>query len=507
MMITIDLQGVNMYIKRIEMENIRCFSDTTEIYLSPGLNYFVGENNAGKSSIMFALDYLRNGTSDSNKIYSNNTESSKVIVDIAGDDLEETLETGDFSQLNKYLHEASYTNSEDTKFKILRARRQSHEETIQQGKRDITITSRKIAFWNPETEQFENPTGIDAKFKALLDLNFIYADDAPDTHVDMGSSKTLGKLISNAITDIHSKNPWIKFAEAHQALFENKGEGTVQNALSEISDDLSQILTTQYGDAQTRFSFEIPEPVSLLKSGHVMISRGRNGEDETIIENKGTGLQRAFMLALLQVYSARLGQKGLSDDRRMIFGLDEPETWLHPKAQLNLAEAIRKISNTQQVFLITHSPYMLQGYNPKDSCMLVVKHNSDSQRIQTHEDLNTCRLPYVSWNAINYYAFGIPSIEFMDELYGHFQTLCLQKSHAGEKEIVDHLQQLGANSSLQWNDNRKPGISRNIPISVYVRNSVHHPENNLNKRYTNEQLSLAIQELESAIHTWISKKK
>ena len=95
MMITIDLQGVNMYIKRIEMENIRCFSDTTEIYLSPGLNYFVGENNAGKSSIMFALDYLRNGTSDSNKIYSNNTESSKVIVDIAGDDLEETLETGD----------------------------------------------------------------------------------------------------------------------------------------------------------------------------------------------------------------------------------------------------------------------------------------------------------------------------------------------------------------------------------------------------------------------------
>lgn len=48
-----------MYIKRIELENIRCFSGKEEIFLSPGLNYLVGENNSGKSSILHALEALQ----------------------------------------------------------------------------------------------------------------------------------------------------------------------------------------------------------------------------------------------------------------------------------------------------------------------------------------------------------------------------------------------------------------------------------------------------------------
>ena len=44
-----------MYIKRIKMHNIRGLRGTTTVDLSPGLNYLVGENNVGKSTILFAI--------------------------------------------------------------------------------------------------------------------------------------------------------------------------------------------------------------------------------------------------------------------------------------------------------------------------------------------------------------------------------------------------------------------------------------------------------------------
>ncbi|GAA1420650.1 ATP-dependent nuclease [Corynebacterium durum] len=493
-----------MYIKRIKMHNIRGLRGTTTVDLSPGLNYLVGENNVGKSTILFAIEYLRNGTNNNEQIYTTNSNESQVIVDLSGDDLEEMLGNEDFNKLQDFLW-CDQQSKDLSKSKILRVRRQSNQETVQQGKKKVNIDAKKITFWNPKSSQFEAITGIDTKFKSLLDLNFIYADDAPEAHVNMGTSKTLGKLISAAISDIDKCKPWLNFTEAHKALFTQQGEGTVQNALQELSTEISEVITEQYGKATARFNFEVPDPTSLLKSGQVLLSSNINNEGETPLENKGTGLQRAFMLALLQVFGQKSQKRGSSGYQKMIFGLDEPETWLHPRAQLSLAKAIRGIADNQQVLLITHSPYMIQGFEENDSyTMLVMKNESGTPKIKTHDELNTCQLPYVSWNAINYYAFMIPSIEFMDELYGHFQNLCLQKDSAREKDIVTKLEELGISSSLQWYNNRDNKYY-NVPNVVYVRNSVHHPENTKNPRYNNQQLIIAIEELEQAIHTWIEK--
>ena len=493
-----------MHIKRIEMHNVRGLRGKTTINLSPGLNYLVGENNAGKSTILFAIEYLRNGTNNNEQIYTNNSNKSQVIIDLSGDDLEKIIESEDFSKLQGFLwHDQQ--NETSSKSTILRIRRQSNQETIQQGNKKVNIDAKKITFWNPESNQFEFITGIDMKFKSLLDLNFIYADDAPESHVNMGTSKTLGKLISAAISNIDRCEPWLNFTEAHRALFAQQGEGTVQNALQELSTEISEVITAQYGEATTRFNFEVPDPISLLKSGQVLLSSNIGNKDETPLENKGTGLQRAFMLALLQVFGQKSQKGDSSSYQKMIFGLDEPETWLHPRAQLSLAKAIRGIADNQQVILITHSPYMIQGFEENDShTMLVMKNESGTPKIKTHDELNTCQLPYVSWNAINYYAFTIPSIEFMDELYGHFQNLCIRKNSAYEKDIVAKLEELGISSSLQWYNDRN-NTSYNVPTVVYVRNSVHHPENTKNPRYTNQQLIIAISELEQAIHTWIRK--
>ena len=76
-------------------------------------------------------------------------------------------------------------------------------------------------------------------------------------------------------------------------------------------------------------------------------------------------MQRAIALGLIQLY-ARSG--ALEDDNPtpLILMLDEPETWLHPSAQLKLGEALSKIGEREQVFIITHSPYLIRKFNSQN---------------------------------------------------------------------------------------------------------------------------------------------
>lgn len=488
-----------MYIKRIELESIRCFSGKEEIFLSPGLNYLVGENNSGKSSILHALDYLKSFSSkDESKIYTNNTDCSKVIIDIAGDDLEDILREESLDKLIPYLFDDGKGDS-----KILRAQRQSQEESIMQNGRSVKVDSKKVLFWNQENEQYENITGIDAAPKKLFDFNFIYADETPGEHANMATTKTLGKLVAECVSDITKHQLWEKFNKAHAELFVRDSEGSVQNALADLESDLNELLSDQYAkDVRAKFIFDMPDASSFLKSGRVVMSNGDNGDDETSLENKGTGLQRAFMIALLQVYAKKTAGD-INKYSKNIFGLDEPETWLHPRAQIKLIKAVREISKSQQVILVTHSPYMLQDFTPDNSNVIVFGESPNGDRAYGYAELNKCKLPYISWNAINYYVFGVPSVEFMDELYGEFQKRSTGKEFAREAEICEKLKQSGAPLVLTWKDNRNGSKARSIPVSVYVRNSVHHPENDKNPKYTSEQLLHAIQELESAIIKYI----
>lgn len=92
-----------MYVQRLQMENIRGFYGAREVTFSPGLNYLVGENNAGKSTVLHALEYLREGTKEPERIYSKGSEHSSVIMDLAGEDLESTLESAGTESLKPYL--------------------------------------------------------------------------------------------------------------------------------------------------------------------------------------------------------------------------------------------------------------------------------------------------------------------------------------------------------------------------------------------------------------------
>lgn len=83
------------------------------------------------------------------------------------------------------------------------------------------------------------------------------------------------------------------------------------------------------------------------------------------ITHKGTGFKRLLMVA----YFEYLAQK--QNKKNQIFGIEEPETYLHPELQQDLLTSIITLSDDSQFFLTTHSPIFAGSTN--DSNIVVVK--------------------------------------------------------------------------------------------------------------------------------------
>ena len=71
---------------------------------------------------------------------------------------------------------------------------------------------------------------------------------------------------------------------------------------------------------------------------------------------RGDGFRRVAMMA----YFEHLAEERIEPTRNIIFGFEEPETYLHPKAQEQLFEKLRDMADSSyQIFISTHSPIIV----------------------------------------------------------------------------------------------------------------------------------------------------
>lgn len=89
---------------------------------------------------------------------------------------------------------------------------------------------------------------------------------------------------------------------------------------------------------------------------------------KTGAEQKGHGLQRALVFALVKTWAAVLrkpsgdgGTVARKASDSIVFAIEEPELYLHPQAQRQLAHALAGLASTDghQVFLCTHSTHFV----------------------------------------------------------------------------------------------------------------------------------------------------
>ncbi len=495
-----------MYISKIKLHNFKGYKGDHEIDFEKGVNLFVGDNNCGKSTVFEAIDFIRSKKLREEVITKTEINGSgfvSVEIEFKGDDIEDLLvKVG----LKKYQ---SYVIDNDGQ-KSIRVMRSSKEDEVIQNNRSRCLSIADVRFFNPTTRDFKNPTGVDTTISALFDAQFVWADTDSNDVSDFSKTKICGKII-NAITKDFTKSPaWREFRESHAKAF-GDGEESICRILRPVEEKLKTILSEQYGETEVRFSFSLPEIESFFKTGNIELSESGI---ETKSAEKGTGMQRSLALALIQVYAEITSINAETVSKPIMFFIDEPETFLHPKAQNKLINALEKISNKSQVFIITHSPYLLRKYKKGTHSINIFSKNNGLNKVAPSQELNLFGDSSPTWGEINYYAFGVGSVEFHNELYGFIQAKAtlLNENYYEEKNFDDWLVAETQNVShklgkdIKYIRLLKDGntIEYNTTLPTYIRNIIHHPENTHNKKFNEEDLESSTNSLIQLL-IWLNK--
>lgn len=478
-----------MKITKIVIENFKSFSNRVEIDTNKSIVCFVGENNTGKTTIFRALNFLRNGVEkdksiDDYKNSNNLTENVYVEITIQGN-IRQVI--NNFAE-SKYLDYVYNENGIET----MRLCRNSLPTTITQNGKNIKLDEKKICTFNPVTNQFENPTGFDKAIGSLFENIFVWSNMSADEIVDFGSTKILGKLFKEISNQFEQSQDWINFTNAHQAAFVTS-TNSLTNQSSTLINELQTALSGFYGNASINFDFTIPDPTSFIKLGNVKIDDGV----ETLLAEKGSGMQRAFALSVVKVYANYLSMHPTAPNliKPLFFFIDEPEISLHPKAQYILIEALNNISNQQQIFITTHSAYLLSMFNNQNAAIFLTTQSNNQSSITPISAMKT--FPFSPTLAeIGYFAFNIISNDFHNELYGYIEEKILKNNPNNNFDdwlcINCRMQKNKSRTRIKRNGSQ---VQENTTLMTYIRHLIHHPENTLNQPATLQELNNSIQQM------------
>lgn len=481
-----------MYISKITLNNFKGFSGEREITLNKGINFFVGNNNCGKTTIFKAVDFILSKGNKEDYITKGVSGEVSVELEFKGDDIDQLVELESLKKYQSYVIDEAGEKS----LRILRSSEENEITQINDRGRETTksFNIKNVRVYNPTTNQFENPTGIDTTISALFDAQFVYSDLKNEDYQDFGKTKIIGKIINSVTKEFQSTPAFIALEKAHEKAFGDEG---LTRSLETVQNKIQTILSEQYGEAQVEFNFGLPEIDNFFKTGEIILSDNgiRTGVDE-----KGTGMQRALALSLIQVYAEISNQSGLGEiSKPILFFLDEPETFLHPQAQNKLLDSLEKLAQNSQIFITTHSPYLLKKFDSINHQISIFSKDESSNKVENKEILNLFGDTSPTWGEINHFAFGVDSIEFHNELYGFLQEQAIEEdSNNYSEEVFDSWLH---NKGILKLQNKYIRLLRNgntriedKTLPTFIRNVIHHPENT-NNNYSSHELSQSIDSL------------
>ncbi|WP_127402941.1 ATP-dependent nuclease [Neisseria meningitidis] len=474
-----------MFIKSICLSNFKGFiGDNHQIKFKipdgatagSGLDIFIGENNSGKSSIFEAINFLRNGIKEDEAYrikskLADDTQPNDACVELAFCGNIQNAITY-FVQRNK---QAAFNNA-------------INNEQNLKAKRN-TVSCKKLDLWDNESQDYSNPSGIDAPFKALFETNFIWADTNPNDEAAFGSTTLCGLLLKEIAQAHINSAEYQTFRDSFNQVF-NSPASNLRQQIATIEQKVQRIFTEQFGQADIHFRFDELKIDSFFKNASIFID---DGVDIPMSE-KGNGMQRSVALALLQVYAEELAHDEEQGQTKPFYlFIDEPELCLHPKGQTKLLEALLEISRTKQVFLTTHSPYFLVTPHLSNVGLFIFRKDGISNIVED-ASLEPMFPWSPTWGEINFKAYKLPTVELHNELYGKLQHDCGQFR---EKDFEQWLQSRNIQFTKQWirENNGAAQAPYDVTLQTFIRNHIHHPENRRNALYTENELRQSIEEM------------
>lgn len=337
--------------KAVEIKVTNFRSIVKQVVPTTLLNIFVGQNNHGKTNFFEAINWFYYGKGDPLEM-SHKRNGGVIEVEIKFDGVQDAI-----SSMKNEKNKATLQS------KLL-------------GQTEISVlrrsTEKKRLFLNPASGQFEDPgSGFD---KAIDDLlpRFEYVPTSMSLTDVAKYTKTspIGLMLSGVLMALLETNlEYQAFKEKFDSLF-GADTSDVKVQLDVLGEKVKVYLQKQFPDCtEVEFQVSQPEFEELLKNFETAIDDGVR----TDATEKGDGMQRALMLAIIQSY-ADFRKTNEDIGKSFMFLIDEGELHLHPSAQRQLKKALIDISNQgDQVFLNTHSSVLVVDDSAGQSILKVEK--------------------------------------------------------------------------------------------------------------------------------------
>jgi len=327
-----------MKITKIEVHNFRSIKHA--VITPTNFNVFVGQNNHGKTNFFEAIDWFYSAKGDVDKMRYGRTGTEEVSVVIEFTDIQDGI-----------------SKMRNEKNKEAMKKRFGEQNTILVKRSSTQVKVRQIFDESADQWMEKNPTGFDSAFNDFLpSFEYVSTGMRPMDMAKYGKSTPIGTMLAGVLSVILENDPaYAKFKAQFDSVFTDP-ESQLRIELDKLSGKVKMYLEKQFADTE-RVTFEVSQPVfeDMLKNFETSIDDGIY----TSAEEKGDGMQRALMLAIIQAY-ADFRRENSDSSKYFLFFIDEAELHLHPTAQRKLKNALLDLAgNGDQVFINTHSSVLI----------------------------------------------------------------------------------------------------------------------------------------------------
>ena len=495
-----------MKIAKLKLKNFKGYETETIVDFSD-LTAFVGKNDIGKSTILEALDIFFNDSSacvklDKTDINIHSAERgdktisitvcfkdlpSKIIIDSTNyttlkqeyllnenNELEITKKYPDAGKAKVYIRALHPSNSMCSNLILKKAndlRNIINDLNIKCENNSINAIMRKT-IWNYYNDnlqlkntEIEISSQGDAKaiwecLQIYLPLYSLFQADRRNCDNDSEVQDPLKEALKEILSDANLQEELINI------------ELEVKKKLEEVSlRTLAKLKDISPVEAQ-KLSPAIPN----VKWNEAFKNVSICGDNNIPINKRGSGVKRLILLSFFMAEAEkRMGEGNFSD---VIYAIEEPETSQHTENQNKLVNAFLELAKSAnvQIVLTTHSANIVKKLDFSD--LRIIRNVYGKPHIENIEPNN---LPYPSLNEINFIAFDELNEEYHNELYGYIEGKGLLNEYEKGKDTIPYKRLF--KGEIKQND---------IILSTKIRHQIHHPENILNPRFSQNDLKESI---------------
>lgn len=399
----------SMKLIKVIIENYRAIDSLVEININ-NFNCIVGKNDVGKSTILKALDLFFNDKNPQMEDKNIRTESLNieiiVIFKLEGEKItiDEVISTSfeeeDLVDENGFLCvKKCWDMSKKTPKAEWYIKRKFYEnDFLLMSEKDLLTLCQKIGI-DTHKANGEDYNNVEKRGK----IRQKYIEDGKESKFDYTQLTATGKGRDKKILDeVKNMLPTFEYFKADSSLSESDlsiqkyfREKALNILKEEINtDDLESNIRTTIGSSLSIITDKINSvvPVEEQISADVvfdwskLISTTFQCKKDTSnipLNSRGDGFRRITMMSYFEMLAEEK-----KDRKNIIFGFEEPETFLHPEIQKQLFEKLYNMTdNNYQIFVTTHSPVLVASCD-RDSIIFVQKSNEHNYVIYQKNEID-----------------------------------------------------------------------------------------------------------------------